>query len=211
MTPSKTNTPKRLQFPGDERKNPWLPLLLEAYYWGDKGVHEGIKRRLKRGEKLACKKGCSSCCHTHSTIPVYPLEVVGIYWFADQKIHGEIRKKLSEKLLSHTSKGPCPFLIDGACSIHPMRPLACRHFNVFNKPCAEGEDPFFTRRRDVLTPIESYKEKALMKMLPFHGIKDKKIAKDTVRSGILNQQVKNLLEIDWKNLGIRLSFSVKLK
>jgi len=204
MAKKKVSFPKRLRFPEDEAKNPWLSMLLDAYYIGDKGIYEAIQKRIRRGETLACKKGCSNCCSTHYTIPVYPLEIIGIYWFANEKLDASIRTLLAQNLLVHTSNGPCPFLIHGACAIHPMRPLACRHFNVFNKPCKKGEDPYYTRRKDVLTPIEEYKEKALSRMLPFHGIRDRRLKKRMIRSGYLNQYVKNLMEIDWKNLGIRL-------
>ena len=95
--------------------------------------------------------------------------------------------------------------MDGACIVHPMRPIACRMFNVFNTPCDQGEDPYYTRRKDVLIPDESLKEKALMRMLPFHGIREKRLFKRAIREGFLNQFVKNLREVDWRNLGIRLN------
>ena len=199
--------PERLSYPAFEKKNPWLRMLLDAYFLGDKCVYESISRRLKKGEKLACKKGCSSCCSTHTTIPLYPLEIIGIYWFTDIQIKGALRSTLATQLLNHSELNSCPFLLNGACIVHPMRPLACRFFNVLNKSCATGEDPYYTRRRDVITPNESLKEKALLQMLPFHGIKDRKIAKKAVKEGYLNQLVKNLREIDWKNLGMRLSLT----
>ena len=205
---TKIKRPERLSFPPFERQNPWLSMLLDAYFIGDKLVYEGITRRLKRGEKLACKKGCSHCCSTHITIPVYPLEIIGIYWFTDTQIKGPLREAIATRLLRHDTLEACPFLIDGACMIHPMRPLACRFFNVFNRSCAPMEDPYYSRRKDVLTPSESLKEKALMQMLPFHGIRDKKLAKKAVKEGYLNQFVKNLREIEWKNLGTRLSIKI---
>ncbi|MBS1114086.1 MAG: hypothetical protein H6Q92_1849, partial [Nitrospirae bacterium] len=36
----------------------------------------------------------------------------------------------------------------------------CRQFNVFGSPCAEGEDPYYTRREDVLLPIKQYTDRA---------------------------------------------------
>jgi hypothetical protein len=42
--------PQRLTFPDDEATHDWL----------------------------ACAKGCAACCRAHLTIPVYPLELVGI-------------------------------------------------------------------------------------------------------------------------------------
>ena len=200
--------PKRLQFPKDEAQVSWLPMLLNAYFIADKGVYEAIQKRIKRGDKLACAKGCSSCCKIHITIPVYPLELVGIYWYAITKIGAPLRDALKENLRHFSTGDPCPFLIKGACSIHPMRPLACRHFNVFNKPCSLGEDPYYTRRQDVLTPLEKYKNKALAAMLPFHGIKERGKRKQAMRKGFLNSQVQNLHEVNWKNLALRMDGAV---
>ena len=67
----------------------------------------------------------------------------------------------------------CPFLIDNACSIHPLRPLACRNYNVFGQQCAEGEDAYYTRRGDVLTPHQKNTDLAFDTMLPFYGAKNK--------------------------------------
>ncbi len=194
---------KRLSFP-EEASISWLPMLLDAYFIADKGIASAIQKRILHGEKLACAKGCSTCCSTHVTIPVYPLEVVGIYWYVIEKMVGPERDVLKKQLAQFQKGKPCPFLIGGACSIHPMRPLACRHFNVFNRPCQPGEDPYYTRRQDVLTPDEKFKNRAIAAMLPFHGIRDRAKRKLAARSGYLNNQVQNLHEIDWQNLAMRM-------
>lgn len=203
--------PERLEFPHDEKQVSWLPMLLDAYFIADKGVHEAIQKRIRRGERLACAKGCSSCCEIHITIPVYPLELVGIYWYAITKISAPLRDILKKNLQQFSTGDPCPFLIEGVCSIHPMRPLACRHFNVFNRPCSRGEDPYYTRRKDVLTPIEKYKNKALAAMLPFHGIKERAKRKQAIRTGFLNSQVQNLHEIKWTNLALRMDGALVMR
>ena len=194
---------KRVTFP-EEASIPWLSMLLDCYFIADKGISLEINKRLKRGEVLACKKGCSSCCHIHFTIPVYPLELVGIYWYVIEKLVGNEREIVKRQLKEFKKGSPCPFLIQGSCIIHPVRPLACRHFNVFNRPCEPGEDPYYTRRNDVLTPNEKFKQRALSAMLPFHGIKEKSEKKRLSRIGVLNSVVKNMHEIDWKNLALRM-------
>ena len=194
---------KRVTFP-EEKSQPWLTMLLDAYFIADKGIALEIAKRLKAGDTLACKKGCSSCCTTHITIPVYPLEVVGIYWYVIEKILGPEREIIKKNLMNFEKGAGCPFLVHGACSIHPVRPLACRHFNVFNRPCSPGEDPYYTRRKDVLSPNERFKERALAAMLPFHGIKESSEKKRLAKAGALNAVVKNLHEIDWKSLARRM-------
>jgi len=194
---------KRLTFP-EESTVTWLPMLLDAYFIADRGIAEAIRKRVSKGERLACSKGCSTCCATHVTIPVFPLEVVGIYWYVIEKILGPERPVLKKQLAEFAKGKPCPFLIEGACGIHPMRPLACRHFNVFNRPCEPGEDPFYTRRHDVLTPDERWKNKAVAAMLPFHGIRDRTKRRLAAKSGFLNSQVQNLHDINWNNLAMRM-------
>ena len=196
--------PIRLSFPADEAKNGWLPLLLDVYFMADTGVYEGINLRLKQGQTLACAKGCSNCCKTHTDIPVYPLELLGLYWYAIEKVQGEPREKLKLQLRGYTKGNACPFLLEGSCVVHPLRPMACRHFNVFRQSCGEGEDPYYTRRKDVLTPIEKYKEKALAAMLPFHGIKLRAERREAMKKGTIHTFVENLRELEWGKLADRM-------
>ena len=146
----------RLAFKEDESRQAWLPLLLEANAIVDAGVSEAIHRDEKQGRTLACHKGCAACCRSHTTIPVYPLELIGITWYAVEKITGPVREQLKQQLRDHKKGEPCPLLVDNVCSVHPLRPMACRQFNVFDKVCTEGEDAYYTRRQDVLTPIRDY-------------------------------------------------------
>jgi uncharacterized protein len=192
--------PVRLHFEEAEAVYPWLPMILDAYAISDKGVYDDIGKELqKKTRTLACMKGCSSCCKTHVTIPVYPLELLGLYWYLTDKA-GEIKARILEQMRDFTPGKGCPFLVDGACGVHPMRPMACRFFNVFNKACEEGEDPFYTRRKDVLTPDEKIKGKALSMLLPFHGISQRTEKKEAIRAGYLNRYVKNLQDINWSKI-----------
>jgi len=196
--------PKRLAYPAEEKKIEWLPLLLDSYFAADKAIHDGLSRELKKGKTLACVCGCSNCCITHTTIPVYPLEVAGLYWYVIEKISGKRRFHIQKQLQNHTGSQRCPFLVQDRCGVHPMRPMACRFFNVFNKPCGNSEDPFYTRRYDVYTPDEDGKKKALMKMLPFHEIYQKDLREQAMKNNVLNQMVQNLYEIDWTKIAQRM-------
>lgn len=191
---------RRLRFPDDEEKLPWLSALLEAYAVIDRGVSFAINvEKEKRNRRLACRQGCDKCCGTHKDIPVYPLELVGLYWFSSEKTDGQLREALKERLSSHREGEACPFLITGSCSVHPVRPVACRQFNVFGEPCREGEDPYYTRRDDVLTPIQGYTNKAFSVMLPFYGTTEGEDEAQAVKR-IIHTQVLNLQTYDWKKL-----------
>ena len=122
----------RLRFAADETKYSWLSMLLDAYFITDQGVAEGIELMRRKGHRLACAKGCSSCCVTHRSIPAYPLELVGITWYAVEKLSDPIRSNLSTRLQEHQKGDPCAFLLDGICSIHPLRPMpvTCRRSHI---------------------------------------------------------------------------------
>ena len=198
------NSPVRLSFAADEKIYDWLVLLLDAYYIVDKGVAEAIKKETKRRRQLACRKGCSICCKTHQTIPVYPLELVGISWYATEKLSGKEREELKKQLRSHKKGDPCPFLLNGVCIIHPMRPIACRQFNVFDKPCADNEDPYYTRPKDVLPPVKKYVDRAFFIMLPFYGVNDESARHKLIKSGSVHKLVKLMQTCTWETLADRM-------
>jgi len=192
--------PSRPSFPDDEKVYDWLPPLLDAYYIVDKGIAEALKKERKKHRRVACSKGCSSCCKTHQTIPVYPLELVGISWYAIEKISGPERGVIKNQLRSYKENNPCPFLLNGACLVHPMRPIACRQFIVFGKSCAENEDPYYTRLKDVLLPVKKYVDQAFFIMLPFYGLKDGLERKKVIQSGAVHKLVKLIQTCNWKSL-----------
>ena len=186
--------PERMRFEEDEGRFPWLSMLLDAYFVADRGVAGAIAKEQKARE-LACSKGCASCCRVHLDIPVYPLELVGMTWYAAEKVEEPVRSTLREQLAAHRQGEPCPFLVEDACSIHPMRPMACRQFNVFGTPCAEEEDAFHSRPDDVLQPDRSAIDEALTLTLPFYGILEG--AREVVEAGLLNRVVQELQQCNW--------------
>lgn len=192
---------KRSNFPEDEARFAWLTMLLDAYEIIDRGIDIAIKREKRKTQRRpACSEGCGACCKTHSDIPVYPLELAGIYWYAIGKMKGRLRNILSKQLAEHSGKPPCPFLVDDACSIYPVRPIACRQFIVFSRPCGHGEDAYHTRRGDVLTPLQDFTDRAFYVMLPFYGITRESERTQAVSNKVLNARVMNLQECDWKAL-----------
>ncbi|MCW8853434.1 MAG: YkgJ family cysteine cluster protein [Gammaproteobacteria bacterium] len=192
--------PQRLSFTDDEARFPWLAILLNAYAVIDKGISAAIESEQKQGRQLACAKGCSSCCTTHQDIPVYPLELMGMSWYVIEKLQSPLREQLKQQLNNIDKLNTCPFLLEGACSIHPMRPIACRQFNVLNKACADGEDAFHTRKNDVMKPIKRFTEEAFDIMLPFYGIKRKGDRKKAIKQGKLHAVAKVMRECNWQTM-----------
>ena len=199
------DSPNRLSFPEDEASHKWLSLLLDAYSTADTGVAEGVRRQEGQGRTLACRRGCSACCRTHRTIPVYPLELVGLSWYATEKVAGPARDRLKAQLRVHRAGDACPFLVDDVCVVHAMRPLACRHFNVFDTVCAEGEDAYYTRRRDVLTPLKKYMDAAFDATLPFYGVTKKAERRRVIKTGAMHEMARVMGDMEWTSLADKMS------
>jgi Fe-S-cluster containining protein len=190
---------RRLHFPEDEQRLPWLAPLLDAYSIVDTGVAVAIRDAEKKDKKrLACGKGCGTCCVDQKDLPLYPHEIVGIYWYVSEKMAGPLRDALKGRLAGRSAASGCPFLIDSSCSIHPVRPFGCRQFNVFTRPCAPGEDPYFTRRGDVLKTIPAYLDRAFTAVIPLYS----GVRKEDVAGAItmIRAQIMNLLSYDWSKL-----------
>ncbi len=199
-TPDKTAN-LRLTFPEDEAMLPWLSLLLDAYAVIDKGISIAISReKRKRKKRLACAEKCDTCCRINTDIPVYPLELAGITWYATEKVKQPLRGIMLQQLSSQVANPPCPFLISNMCSIYPVRPIACRQYIVFGRPCAHDEDPFYTRREDLLMPIQDFTNEAVFIMLPFYGISKEADRQKAIINQFIHTRVQNIFSCNWKSL-----------
>lgn len=94
---------------------------------------------------LACARGCSYCCYNQ--ISLTPPEALHLGLYVLERYRGEeaealarrvddvlrrIRGKSRAELGTMRHELPCPFLEDGACAVHPARPLVCRGWNSVN-------------------------------------------------------------------------------
>lgn len=204
---------RRVSFPEAEVKFTWLKLLLDAYSVVDEGVDKALEEQgTEKKRVLACRKGCANCCRIHAAVPVYPLEMAGMAWYCTEQVNGQERGTLIDQLEAFQEGMPCPFLVEDDCAIHLVRPMACRQFNVFDKPCEENEDPFYTRRDDVLTPMEEYTNAAFWVTLPFYGLNDERDKEIAIKERHIHRQVRVLQQCSWKELAKKMrSFDAQAK
>jgi len=117
------------------------------------GIGEAFQRSLQRHDQqlahandastLACKQGCSWCCHF--SIDIRAIEAFNIVAFMkenfDKERIAEIQKEIeiNHSLLSALDDEQrmrqnvkCPFLQEGRCSIYSMRPQTCRNYHATN-------------------------------------------------------------------------------
>ncbi|MCM1010803.1 MAG: YkgJ family cysteine cluster protein [Fusobacterium sp.] len=74
---------------------------------------------------IKCKKGCTFCCE-NADYPLSRLEMEYLmkgFLRLDKEKHDLVR----ERIRKITAKPyPCPFLLEGECSVYSYRPLTCR-------------------------------------------------------------------------------------
>ena len=186
----------RHSFPEDEKKHPWLPILLDAFNILDRAVAVGIDEKQRRGQsRLACSRGCKSCC-LNPRLPITSVEFAAITWYAAEKLAGETREKVKGQLARRASSPQCPFLVEGVCAIYPVRPLSCRQFHVFGEPCALTEDVYVTRPKDIWLPGKEIALRVSMKLLPLYGFHSKKQQMKAFDSGVMLELFKEMHTYD---------------
>jgi Fe-S-cluster containining protein len=92
---------------------------------------------------LACKTGCSWCCHF--TVDVRPVEVLRILDVLDTQFSSDERERLQRQIAANSvvlaqlddiermqHNLQCPFLADARCSIYAARPQTCRNYHATN-------------------------------------------------------------------------------
>ena len=194
-------TTERRPSTAEAQRLPWLPLLTRMHRVVDAGVEAAVRaEERRRGARRACRRGCAVCCRHQSDIPAFPIELVGISWYCAERLEDAARQTVREQLGRHTRGGPCPFLVDDACAVHPVRPTACRLFTVFGRRCAEGEDPYHERRADLLAPPPGLLGRAWREMLPFHGVTTPEDQREWLERRLVDALAVNLPACDWGSL-----------
>jgi hypothetical protein len=87
-------------------------------------------------EVAACRRGCAHCCHIAVTISSVEAALIGRHVGKKpaEPAHSVRIGALTDAASAHAAVlaigapevGACPFLVDGACSIYEVRPMACR-------------------------------------------------------------------------------------
>jgi Fe-S-cluster containining protein len=88
---------------------------------------------------LACKRGCSYCCHVAVTIT--PAEALHIEQMTGHTANFDDAAYYTPKDMDAMGHPACVFLKSGECSIYEVRPSVCRIFGSFSDPelyCKDG-------------------------------------------------------------------------
>lgn len=156
-----------------ERSLPGASLLLEGCALVDASVAAAMEAAARNGRSLACGPGCDVCCR--QPIPVTPLEFllmrVWLRFRADEDSRARLEARHLTRLRDEPSplRRPCPFLLEGGCTVYPVRPLACRRYLVLDRRCAPGEDCSASRPEDLLVPARHALHAALALTFPWYA------------------------------------------
>lgn len=102
-------------------------------------AHQAFDRSMTRhfrGDGLACRRGCSFCCHAYVAVSAPEALLVAATirsWPRGQRDAAIASIRATDDrtrgLAPHQRNGPempCPLLVDGRCSAYAVRPFSCR-------------------------------------------------------------------------------------
>jgi hypothetical protein len=79
------------------------------------------------GDDVACRSGCSHCCHLQVLVTQDEADVIGKRIGREAvQLTGPSRGRRDVEAFDWGYHNPCTFLIDDKCSIYENRPLPCR-------------------------------------------------------------------------------------
>ena len=121
-------------------------------------VDERIEATLSQANKLdtpiACKAGCSFCCHLR--VMIRPHEAIALFRYLRSQVPDEKARAIVAKVQANadligsmtetehmSARIPCAFLVDGCCSAYSTRPGICAaHHSLDRKGCEDSyNDP----------------------------------------------------------------------
>jgi Fe-S-cluster containining protein len=191
MTP-----PERPREP-DEDEHAWLTILLDALHVLDHGLADEVAvEEQRRGVRVGCHAGCTACCQ--SRLRLRRIEIEGIAWYASTRLDQDTWNRVKAQL-AREDDGVCPFLLDGQCSVRPLRPITCRTFFVFGEPCRVGERLFQIRPGDVFDRSEALDERVAMRLLDdeSYGLGDEQAKLAAYRTSMMYMSALDLQQVDW--------------
>lgn len=185
-------------YPHEERYK-WLTILLDSYAICDTETQKDLLEQAReKGVHIACTIGCRACC-LNPSVPISELEMRGISWYLSEVMDYSIQDRLIPRLQNYSQTSECPLLLNGECSVYPLRPIACRMFYVFQIPCGVGEDLTITRPNDVYRQNSEIPKHVAMRFLDadVYKIKTVKEKEAAFEDGIMFEKTTMMHKIDW--------------
>jgi Fe-S-cluster containining protein len=102
----------------------------------DRRFEAAFEQLGKKGAPIACRSGCSFCCHLRVTVT--PLEAIALFRYLKSQLPASLAQQIEQRLLANadqieqmtpeqnlSTNLKCAFLEEGKCSAYRARPMAC--------------------------------------------------------------------------------------
>jgi Fe-S-cluster containining protein len=113
-------------------------------------MNQALESFEKDGAGIACRVGCSFCCHLR--VMVYPHEAIALFRYLKSRISKEQAASVQRQVLENAARVKklavegravtgiaCAFLVDGKCSAYEVRPGACSGYHSLSRQrCEDG-------------------------------------------------------------------------
>ncbi len=160
----------------------WIPRLIKAHALVDGGTRLALRQESAlRGQETGCgpghTKSCGTACHQRN-VSVTAVELAGALWHLNRNAADDVRRDVLSRLGEPSGQIPsagCPFALQDACTVYPLRFMACRQFFVTGSngqsglPDGNGLSPVL-RIGALITPLRQFTLRAFSLLLPFYGI-----------------------------------------
>jgi hypothetical protein len=122
---------------------------------------DGAKRLIPPGP-IACREGCSFCCHLRVVTTIPEVLQITAKVRSDSGSEGieALRRRIARYRAATTGldvaarrrlRVACPLLVDGLCSVYAVRPMSCRGWNSLDVGGCEAD--FLDPSRGVRVPV----------------------------------------------------------
>ena len=104
----------------------------------DQLIEQAIASLEADGAGIACRAGCSFCCHLR--VMLFPHEAIALFRYLGSRMPKEQAEVVRKRLLSRdagVSHQPCAFLVEGKCSAYEARPSACSGYHSLSRERCE--------------------------------------------------------------------------
>lgn len=200
---------------------------LEFYNWYERIINRinyyGTEWEKQMNVKCGCHVGCKACCSM--IIEIYKLEAFVIIEYIKRTNQEYLFKRVEDvcseikdivttsplgnnnhdeiekfKLEYLKKKIPCIFLVDGKCSIYPVRPINCATYHSYGKSeeCLK-DDKVNNEESDAFVvdwPLEPWSSKQFLNFFRVNNKKYKSFT-EVIKCGVLPLLIKECLDTEF--------------
>lgn len=134
-------------------------------------MDEALDYFRRDGSDIACRAGCSFCCHLR--VMVYPHEAIALFRYLGSRMPKEQADRVRARLIEnaahiaklaregHAATGiACAFLIDGKCSAYEARPGTCSGYHSLSRERCEESYNNVARTSDGIPVLQALRHVA---------------------------------------------------